>query len=175
VRKSNKIYVSNLNPSVPPPPRRPPTMNSDAPSEASAPLPMSASNTEKTSASPSSSSQRSLRPKPPSTSTPPHFMLNPQGFNYLLPSPILCSMNGKTVGGQEIKVQFARGGNDRRGFGGDRGRGRPYGDRGGYQSRGDYADRPPRRDFGDRPRGCFNCGEEGHMIKDCPKRTLSLI
>ena len=80
-------------------------------------------------------------------------------------------MDGKELGGQTIKVQFARGGNDRRGGFGDRGRGRPYGDRGGFQNRsGDsYGDRPARRDFGDRPRGCFNCGEEGHMIKDCTK------
>lgn len=67
----------------------------------------------------------------------------------------------------DIRVQFARGGDRRNNFQ-DRGRGRSYGDRGGYQNRNyDGGDRNQRRDYGDRPRGCFNCGEEGHMIKDC--------
>lgn len=84
-------------------------------------------------------------------------------------------MNNQTIAGQEVRVQFARG--ERRNFG-DRGgfndRGGSYGGPGGYQSRPFDGDRPPRRDFGDRPRGCFNCGEEGHMIRDCTKRTLDL-
>jgi len=65
-------------------------------------------------------------------------------------------MNGKTVIGTEIKVQFARG--EKRNFG-DRGgygdRGGRFGDRGrgGYQSRNDDGDRPRG------PRACFNCGQ----------------
>jgi len=76
-------------------------------------------------------------------------------------------MNGKTVAGLEIKVQFARGGDRRNNFA-DRGRGRS-GDRGGYQNR-NYEGGDRRTN--DRPRGCFNCGEEGHMIKDCTKRIF---
>lgn len=68
---------------------------------------------------------------------------------------------------------------DRGGYrGGDRGgyRGGDRGDRGGYRG-GDrrYDDRGPRRDFGDRPKGCFNCGVEGHMARDCTERNEILI
>ena len=64
--------------------------------------------------------------------------------------------------------------NDRGGYrGGDRGGYRDRGDsRGGFRG-GDrrYDDRGPRRDFGDRPKGCFNCGVEGHIARDCTERN----
>lgn len=80
-------------------------------------------------------------------------------------------MNRKLIDGKEIKVEFSKSkGGDRGGFrGGDRGgfrggRDRDNGFRGG--------DRGPRRDFGDRPKGCFNCGKEGHMARDCSERNI---
>lgn len=74
-------------------------------------------------------------------------------------------MNGSEALGREIKVEFAKGNRDRN----DRG------DRGGF--RGDRGGRDfdrGRRDFGDRPKGCFNCQEEGHFARDCPKRKSFL-
>jgi hypothetical protein len=76
---------------------------------------------------------------------------------------------------KEIKVYFAKGGNERRGAFGDRGgRGRPYGDREGFPRR-DFEGGPPRRDFSDRPRTCFNCNQEGHMAKDCTERISFIM
>jgi len=80
-------------------------------------------------------------------------------------------MNRKLIDGKEIKVEISRSRGGDRDRGGYRG-----GDRGGFRGGRDRdngfrgGDRGPRRDFGDRPRGCFNCGKEGHMARDCTER-----
>lgn len=83
-------------------------------------------------------------------------------------------MNKKLIDGKEIKVELSRSrGGDRGGFrGGDRGGFRGGRDRDNGFRGGDRGDRGPRRDYGDRPKGCFNCGKEGHMARDCSERNF---
>ncbi len=69
--------------------------------------------------------------------------------------------NGRDMLGNSMVVEWAKGKSEKRRFG-DRGGGR-YGDRDrrGADRRG--GDRGGPRGGG----GCFNCGERGHIVRDC--------
>ena len=170
-KKSTKIYVSNLDTAVSLTRVRSLSTICAGSLRSPAASSMSSSSRRSPSASPSSSTPPSKRQKMPFNSNSPPLLKAPRPQ---LPLILLTTIrsNGQSLLEREMKVYFAKGSNEKRGNFQDRGRGRPYGDRGGYGGQSSFE--PRRREVGgnDRPRGCFNCGEEGHMAKDCSKRTV---